>query len=285
MTPPAGATASALTPPAENVAVPERPSAPGERRWEIPPELVPRVDDIVIEDDTPVDNVFSEKNMRLLAEPLYSSWPGPGEGRPFLVLANVGLFHTWKAPPIVPDVMLSVDARLGTDPRQKENNTYFVWIIGKLPDVTLELVSNREGGEDTSKMQEYERLRIPYYVIFDPGDLLKGGVLRIYELKGLKYQPLDETWLEGVGLGLTLWDGTFEEWSTTWLRWCDRAGQVIPTGAEGREQERQRAENERQRAEDEHQRAENERQRADLAVQELERLREKLRQMGIEPSP
>ena len=49
-------------------------------------------------------------------------------------------------------------------------------------------------------------------------------------------------WLEEVGLGLTLWSGEFEEDVTqTWLRWCDRDGQVILTGAEGREIERQRA--------------------------------------------
>lgn len=32
-----------------------------------------------------------------------------------------------------------------------------------------------------------------------------------------------------------------EEQESTWLRWCDGGGQVIPTGAEGREIERQRA--------------------------------------------
>lgn len=48
-------------------------------------------------------------------------------------------------------------------------------------------------------------------------------------------------WLRTVGLGLTLWEGAFEGVTGTWLRWCDRDGQVIPTGVEGRELERQRA--------------------------------------------
>jgi hypothetical protein len=70
--------------------------------------------------------------------------------------------------------------------------------------------------------------------------------------------------------GLTLWSGAFEEEVTRlWLRWCDREGQVIPTGAE-------RAETERQRADTEQQRAETERQRA-------ERLAERLRTMGVNP--
>lgn len=52
------------------------------------------VEDIVTEDDTPVDNLFSEKQRRLLTEPLYTLWPGPvddeGNSRSFLVTANVG---------------------------------------------------------------------------------------------------------------------------------------------------------------------------------------------------
>jgi hypothetical protein len=40
-------------------------------------------------------------------------------------------------------------------------------------------------------------------------------------------------WLPTVDLGLTLWAGQFEDEVTRiWLRWCDRNGQVIPTGAE-----------------------------------------------------
>jgi hypothetical protein len=41
------------------------------------------VDEIVTEDEAPVDNIFSEKQQRLLAEPLYSSWTPPQlEGAP-----------------------------------------------------------------------------------------------------------------------------------------------------------------------------------------------------------
>ena len=56
----------------------------------LPAELRPCVDHIVTEDDTPVDNIFSEKQQRLLTEPLYSSWT---PGRLFLAAANVGLFY------------------------------------------------------------------------------------------------------------------------------------------------------------------------------------------------
>ena len=73
----------------------------------------------------PVENIFAEKQYRLLTEPLYSSWPGPGEGKgPFLVLANVGLFYAAKEPPLVPDVMLSLGVQLG-DGLELER-----WLVG-----------------------------------------------------------------------------------------------------------------------------------------------------------
>jgi hypothetical protein len=77
-------------------------------------------------------------------------------------------------------------------------------------------------------------------------------------------------------LGLTLWQGPFENWDTVWLRWCDRQGRVIPTGAERADQERQRADQERQRADQERQRADQERLRA-------EHLAAQLRGLGVTP--
>src|SRR4051812_8778774 len=65
-------------------------------------------DALVTEDHKPVDRIFLEKLYRLLTRPLYASWPGPGEGRPFLVLVNVGWFYQRQAPAVVPDCLLSL---------------------------------------------------------------------------------------------------------------------------------------------------------------------------------
>jgi len=204
---------------------------------QLAPQEIPNIDDIVIEDGKPVDNIFTEKQMRLLTEPLYSSWSGPGDGRPFLVLANVGLFYAVKNPPIVPDVMLSLDV-FAKDFSKEENNSYFVWIMGKTPDVTIEIVSDRRGGEETSKMRDYARIGIPYYVIFDPREILSRNVLRAFQRRGRSYQPSDPHWFPEVELGLTLWNGSFETWERQWLRWCDEEGRAIPTGHERAEQAR-----------------------------------------------
>ena len=51
-------------------------------------EMTPDISALITEDDTPVDNLPSEKQQRLLTEPLYSSWTGPGDNRPFLAAAQ-----------------------------------------------------------------------------------------------------------------------------------------------------------------------------------------------------
>ncbi len=231
-------------------------------------EIVTQLDisHLVIEDDTPVDNFQSEKQQRLLVEPLYSSW-SPGVS--FIAAANVGLFYALKQDPIVPDALLSLNIQMPTDWSQKQNRSYFVWEFGKVPEVCVEIVSNRKGNELDAKKDGYARIGVVYYVVFDPlqqiqrEDELNGNLLKIWVLREGQYVEMSEPlWLQTVGLGLTVWNGEFEGQESTWLRWCDRQGQVIPTGAEGREIERQGRDVERQRA---------------------ERLAERLRTMGVNP--
>lgn len=226
---------------------------------------------LVTEDDTPVDNFQSEKQQRLLVEPLYSSW---SPEFPFIAAANVGLFYALKQDPIVPDVMLSVGLEMPADWSQKQNRSYFVWEFGKVPEVCIEIVSNREGdelflsrksqqkGKIATKKDIYAQIEVPYYVVFDPlkqlqkSEEMNGALLRIWKLTAGQYCELEPPfWLEKVGLGLTLWEGTFEGVTGKWLRWCDITQQIIPTGAEGRDMERSRS----------------------------QRLAERLRSMGINP--
>lgn len=250
---------------------------------------------LVIEDDTPVDNFQSAQQQRLLVEPLYSSKVLP---LPFIAEANVGLFYKLKGDPIVPDVMLSLGVQRAEDWSERRYRSYFVWEFGKVPEVCIEIVSNQEGnelslsrkaqqeGKTQSKKDIYAQVRVPYYVVFDPLQQIQdpanmsGAILRVWTITAGSYEELTSptgirevgqwVWLEAVGVGLMLWEGEFEEAvSRLWLRWCDRDGQPIPTGAEGQELERQRAETERQRAETERQRA--------------ERLAERLRSLGINP--
>jgi Uma2 family endonuclease len=227
---------------------------------------VPDISQIVTEDDTPVDNLFSEKQQRLLVEPLYGSWDA---GRPFLASSNVGVFSAVHRPPVVPDMFLSLDVHAAEDLWAKQHRSYFLWEFGKPPDVVVEVVSNTEGGETDRKLYEYARMGVRYYVIYDPQGLVQEESVRVYELHVGEYFPKRDWWLEKVGLGVTIWEGKFEEQEDRWLRWCDQEGEVIPTGAERAEWERERVEQERERANQERERA--------------ERLAAQLRALGVSP--
>lgn len=262
-----------------------------------PLEIIRELDisHLVIEDDTPVDNFYSAQQQRLLVDSLCSSKVLP---QPFIAEANVGLFYQLKGDPIVPDFLLSLGVQRAANYSQRSDRTYLVWEFGKVPEVCIEVVSNRAGDELTlsrksqrqgktlCKKDRYTQIGVPYYVVFDPLQQLQGeaemngALLRVWAITAQGYRELtsaagistvgESVWLESVGLGLTLWEGSFEEEVTRlWLRWCNAQGQVFPTGAEGQALERQRAEVEHQRAEVEHQRA--------------ERMAAYLRSQGIDP--
>ncbi|MBG1266108.1 Uma2 family endonuclease [Nostoc sp. WHI] len=210
---------------------------------------VPDANQLITEDDKPVDNFASEKQQtpvdnfafakqqRLLVSSLYSSL----QSQTFLAEANVGIYYTDLQPPIVPDVLLSLDV-------QVPKNCYMVWHFGKPPEVVLEIVSNKEGGELGNKLKIYEQIRASYYIVYDPNQQLGEKVLHVYEIRGRRYFETSENWLDQVGLGVTLWEGQFEGRQDTWLRWCYQDGTVLLTGDERAEQEGKLAKQAEQRA-------------------------------------
>ncbi len=245
------------------------------------PEYETLLAQLVTEDDTPVDNFYSAKHQRLLVETLQSSWEGPGGNRRFLVDANVGVFTSPRNPPLVPDVFLSMDVAVEPSWREKHNRSYLIWHFGKPPEVVIEIVSNREGGEDSTKLRDYAAMGVAYYAIFDPEQYLRQEVLRCYALHEGHYVLREDAWFAGVELGLTLWYGEYEHLAAQWLRWCDREGVVIPTGAEraAREGQRSRAllsdlERERQEREMALSYLEHEREQREAAMSDLERERQ-----------
>jgi hypothetical protein len=261
----------------------ESPLTSPEKDW-------PNLDSLVTEDDEPVDNLFSEKQQRLLTESLYTSWHRAGQNKLFLASANVGLFYTPQKPPIVPDVLVSLNVEAPFEVWDKPNRSYFVYKYGKPPEVAIEVVSNLKSKETGTKFKDYAQAKVRYYVIFDPENQLKKGVLRIYELQQTNYVEKTNNWLSGVGLGLTLWEGRYERLHKIWLRWCDRNNQLILTGAENTEEQRlakekaqQQAEQERLAKQQAQQQAKQERLAKQQVQKQAERLAVKLRAMGIDP--
>ena len=235
---------------------------------------------IITEDDEPVDNLFSAKQQRLLVEPLYSTDYLP---RPFLADANVGIFAKVGVNAIVPDMFLSLDVESPDEWWAKKHRSYFIWEYGKPPDVVVEVVSNKEGRELSRKLQDYARMGVSYYVVFDPQHLLQTADLQVYELHAGQYMARPDELLPRVNLTLTIWEGQFEEAQGAWLRWCDMEDNLLLTGIEQSAQERQRADQQQQRADQQQQRADQEQQRAEQERQRAEHLAEKLRALGVDP--
>ncbi|HZF41542.1 MAG TPA: Uma2 family endonuclease [Blastocatellia bacterium] len=197
------------------------------------------VENLVTEDDEPVDNFLSATLMRLLVTPLYDSWTpppseeAPGEKRRFMATANVGVFRTPYEPPVVPDMLLSLDIETPHDWSARDKRSYFLWEFGKPPDVVVEIVSNTKGRELDEKLRHYARLDVSYYVVYDPHHWLMEDPLRVYERGfGRRYRRRGDYNLPDVGLSLTLWEGVYEGEQGNWLRWLDSQGNLIPTGAE-----------------------------------------------------
>lgn len=268
--------------------------------WDTPEP--PDVSGLTTEDDQPVENAFQDKQCDILTEALRVSWP---QGRPFISGSDVAVFPAAKdEAAIVPDVLLSLGVEPPGPSNAKEFRSYFVWNFGKPPDLVFEIVSNETGGEDSTKLERYARIRVPYYIIYDPQQILSSRPLRIFQLTGFSYVEKVDRQFPEIGLGLTVWFGEFDGFCEHWLRWVDADGNLLAIGEEEHrraEQERQRAEHERERAEhereraeqereraeqarksaeQERERAEQERQRAEQAELELERLRQKLRELG-----
>ena len=131
---------------------------------------------------------------------------------------------------------------------------------------------SRQKGKTTIKKNIYAQIGVRYYVVFDPLKQIQSkeemdeALLRVWSIAPGGYIELtpaqgiteigQSVWLDAAGIGLTLWEGQFEEEVTRlWLRWCDRDGQVILTGAE----------------------------RAEEAESKAQRLAERLRAMGVDP--
>ncbi|WP_017306385.1 Uma2 family endonuclease [Spirulina subsalsa] len=102
------------------------------------------------------------------------------------------------------------------------------------------------------KFWVYENiLRIPYYGIF----LVVTGTLEMYHLVNGFYEPLPPNErghypINPLGVELGVWQGNYQNQAQRWLRWWDRDGNLLLTGREEAEQERQRTQEAEQRAQE-----------------------------------
>ncbi|MDJ1184694.1 Uma2 family endonuclease [Roseofilum casamattae] len=185
----------------------------------------------------------------------------------------------------------------------KERRSWVLWEEGgRYPDAIVELMSPSTANIDRTKKKElYEKVwKTRDYFIYNPfnSKSLEGWHL---ERNG-KYEKIEADdrgwlWCESLGLYLGTWNGELVKENAPWLRFYDADGNLVLLPEEVAVLEAERAEQEAERAEREQERAENaelerdrerqdkelEQERADLAESNLQQLRDKLRQLNIDP--
>lgn len=224
----------------------------------------PDISHLVMEDGEPVDGTFSERQMRLLVDALYDSGV---TSRSFVAQANVGVFYSVHEKGLVPDVFLSLDVTQRQDAFDR-GRSYLIWEYGKAPDVVIEVVSNKIGGE-MEKLEKYSSIGVSFVVIYDPQGHLSNRPLRVWGRHDRGYiEHAHVGWFPDLGLGFTTWTGSFQGLDGTWLRWCNQDGSLLLLGSERAEEERAKAAQERAKTEHERARA--------------ERLAARLRELGVE---
>jgi Uma2 family endonuclease len=168
----------------------------------------------------------------------------------------------------VPNVPPTLDGQM--------RRSYVLWQEIISPLIVLEFVSGngQEERDQTpyeGKFWVYEQaIHVPFYGIYEVARAsvelyhLVEGCYSLLPANDRGHYPITPLRVE-----LGIWQGRYKNAELPWLRWWDSQGNLLLTGEERAEQERQRAEQERQRAEQ--------------AEQENARLREQLRALGIEP--
>jgi Uma2 family endonuclease len=230
----------------------------------LPQLSLPTQDDLPSDDGVPMETERHKKQMDLLIYPLT-----PWLGQRGYVGGNMFVYYSVKQVRYQdfkgPDVFIVLDV----PPRERKS--WVVWQEGKSPDIVIELLSESTAKYDKNdKQQLYQnQLRISEYYWFDPfnPDDWAG-----FELQHGVYQPLSpdphqRLISKRLNLALERWHGVYEGVKTTWLRWSDLNGELLPTPQEARDSERQRANAEAQRAETESQRANAEAHRANAEAQ------------------
>lgn len=190
-----------------------------------------------------------------------------------------------------PDIRHAPDVMVAFGRPKGHRRSYKQWEEGGIaPQVVFEVVSegNSEQELEHDKKNFYEQYGAEEYYIYNPdtgrwkGFIREGGVLRPIETM--------EGWISprlGIrfGVGREADPGVYDTEGNrfpSYLELREALERAIEQERLRAEEARQRAEQERQRAQLEHQRAEQERQRAEQAEAELQRLRQLLRERGIE---
>ncbi len=223
------------------------------------PRYLPTADELPCSDDTPVDNELQELIPSLLKSILRMLWE---ERMDWFFGIDMAIYSNPEQPPIVPDGFLSLNVERVFD-EDLRRLSYLLWDEKVPPILVLEVVSTTPGGEYTTKLLEYAKMGVLYYVIYNPKRRRKAR-LEIYKLQNASYelQTANPLWMPEIGVGIGCERASYDGAIGEWLYWYDEKNQRYPTPYEQAKLDRDRADTESQRA---------------------DRLAAQLRALGIEP--
>ena len=204
-------------------------------------------------EEPPLESYAHLQQILILLQCLEWLWQ---ERNDYFAAANLTIYYS-------PNQKKSEDFRgpdffvvLGTE-RRLDRKSWVVWGEGgKYPDVIVEILSPSTAKIDRGeKKQIYQDIfRTPDYFWFDPETLEFQG-FQLMEGQYQAIEPTDRGWLWSDRLGLFL--GIYQQQ----LRYFNREGELIPTPAEVAKQERQEKV---------------------LALQQIEQLKSRLRELGAD---
>lgn len=172
---------------------------------------------------------YSDKQLRLLVEPLYASRP-MGD-RKFVVITQATVFSFDDKPALFADLVFGVDVFIPGDLCLTYPRAYLIREHGKPPDVVISIITDEDGADDSRRCASVV-CGIPFFVEWDPRQCPEAAQLRLFTSTNRFCRSNDRAWFSQLGLGLVAWQGVFEGVKDVWLRWCDAQGQVIRTGLE-----------------------------------------------------
>ncbi len=268
------------------------------------PDGLPTAEDLPDSDDTPVDKDWSwrlppakkvcselqELIPGLLKAILLDLWSDRSD---WLFSIDMAFYYQSKDRSInvAPNGLLSLG--LKNPPDENLRSSYVLWDEKVIPQFSLEIVSKSPGREYTGKFKIYQSIGVLYYLVYSPLRKRKSR-FQLYKLIDGEYILQSDGskpyWMPEIGLGIGAEKQVYGGNQREWLYWYDENDVRYPTPMERAATESQRAEAEANRANieatarlAESQRAEAETRRANAAQQEVDALRQRLRDLGIDP--
>ncbi len=204
-----------------------------------PRHCLPSAEDLPDSDDTPVDNELQDLIPHVLKDILALIWE---ERMDWYFGVDMGIYYDPENPidVIVPDGFLSVGV-----PRIIDSDlrlSYVLWDELVIPTMVLEVVSQTRRGEYTQKKEEYAKMGILYYVIYNPLRKRKPR-LEVYHLNNGEYELLEgePVWLAEINLGIGREIGVYQGVEREWLYWYDPEGKRYLTPQEEAKKAQERA--------------------------------------------